>query len=140
MSYKFNRGTTSPPYKSPTMSMEDIEKDGGVVELRPHVLIDNSALRGGERSRGGDRDGRRRPMTSVHRLSISEDDILPVGNATVPIEYRTLYELSLLSLGMYSTFKVQSTSPSLETARQSCWKLLEPRWSMVCSIYGGRSK
>ena len=70
--------------------MEDIEKDGGVVEVRPHVVIDDSALRGGERSQGVDRDGKRRSMTSVRRLSISEDDILPIGNATVPIEYRTL--------------------------------------------------
>ena len=128
------------PVQIPTSSMEDIEKVGGVVEVRPRIVIDDSAVSGGERSRGLDRDGRRRSITSVRRLSISEDDILPVGNATVPIEYRTLYELSLLSLGMYSTFKVQSTSPSLKTARQSCWKLLEPRWSMVCSIYGGRSK
>jgi len=70
--------------------MEDLEKDGGVFSVRPRVVIEDSALRGPERSRGIDRDGRRRSNTNVRRLSISEDEILPIGNATIPIEYRTL--------------------------------------------------
>lgn len=78
------------PANPSTAVMEDLEKDGWAFAVRPRVVIDDSALSGIERSRGVDRDGRRRSTASVRRLSISEDEILPVGNATLPIEYRTL--------------------------------------------------
>jgi len=130
---KFDCRTTSPQNDPSTVNMEDLEKDGGIVAGRPHV-IDDTVLTGGERPGGvGDRDGRRRSMTSVRRLSISEDDIMPIGNATVPIEYRTLYVPSLVFLGVCSMYKGQSTSLSLGSVRQSFWKLLELLWSPVYS-------